>query len=304
MRGVFSVRDTQINFLRVDEYMKEEIPKTDTLKEWQESAPYWEKHREVIKAMFDPITQALIEDARIVAGQSVLDVAGGPGEPSLTIAEVVGPSGSVTCTDGVAEMVRAAESAALRLGRKNMRFQRCTAESLPFESNSFDVVLSRLGAMFFPDALAALREMLRVTKPGGALSLAVWHTSETNPYNQRVTEVVDRYVATPPVDANALGAFRFAERGKLAALLTEAGATDVHERLIQFRMEAPISFEDFWIMRSEISETLRTSLKQLKPEDKTRVAIEVREALSEFFPNDQMSLPAEIIVVTGTKSGK
>jgi len=277
------------------------VQDSDTLREWRESAPYWEKHRDVIRAMFDPITQALIEEASIVAGQSVLDVAGGPGEPSLTIAKVVGLSGLVVCTDGVAEMVAAAESAAQRLERKNMRFQQCTAESLPFDGNAFDTVISRLGVMFFPDPLAGLREMLRVIKPGGMISLAVWHKSEANPYSPRVIEVIDRYIETPPVDPDAPGAFRFAERGKLAAILTEAGAIDVSERLLQFQMEAPISPEEFWIMRSEISEILREKLKRLTHEQACRVAKEVREAVCEFFPNGKMSFPAEAIIVTGSK---
>jgi hypothetical protein len=54
--------------------MKEDINRSqdsDTLREWPESAPYWEKHRDVIRTMLDPITQALIEEAGIVAGQSV-----------------------------------------------------------------------------------------------------------------------------------------------------------------------------------------------------------------------------------------
>jgi len=119
--------------------------------------------------MFGPLTQALIEEAGIGAGQSVLDVAGGAGEPSLTIARVVGLAGFVMCTDAVAEMVEAAERAAQRLGIKNMRFQQATDDSLPFDSDSFDTVISRLGVMFFPDALAALREMLRVLKPGGTI---------------------------------------------------------------------------------------------------------------------------------------
>ena len=284
--------------------MKEDINRSqdsDTLREWRESAPYWEKHRDVIRTMLDPITQAVIEEAGIVAGQSVLDVAGGPGEPSLTIAKLVGLSGLMVCTDGVAEMVAAAESAAQRLGRNNMRFQQCTAESLPFDSNSFDTVISRLGVMFFPDALVALREMLRVVKPGGTISLVIWHKSEANPYAQRVSDVVDRHVETPPVDAGAPGAFRFAERGKLAAILTEAGAIDVSERLFQFQMEAPISFEEFWTMRSETSETLREKLKRLTPEQASCVVTEVREAVGEFFPNGKMSFPAEVIIVTGSR---
>src|SRR5260370_37880054 len=84
----------------------------DTLRAWKESAPYWEKHRDTIRTRLAPLTQALIEEAGIIPGQSVLDVAGGPGEPSLTIAEFVGLAGSVMCTDAVAEMGAAACSAA------------------------------------------------------------------------------------------------------------------------------------------------------------------------------------------------
>lgn len=274
---------------------------TDTLREWRESAPYWEKHGEVIRPMFGPLTQALIEEAGIGPGQSVLDVAGGSGEPSLTISGVVGLAGSVMCTDAVAEMVRAAEGASQRLGIRNVRFRQCAADSLPFEDNSFDTVICRLGAMFFPDPLVALREMLRVVKPGGAISLAVWYKSEVNPFLDRVTDVINRYVETAPADPDAPGAFRFAEPGKLAGVLIDAGASDVGERLLKFRMEAPLSAEEFWILRSEISETLREKLKRLTAEQVVRVSEEAQEAVREFFPNDKMTFPAQMIIVTGTK---
>ncbi|MGH9883237.1 MAG: class I SAM-dependent methyltransferase, partial [Pyrinomonadaceae bacterium] len=271
------------------------------LQEWRESAPYWEKHSNVIRTMLGPLTQALIEEAGIGPGQSVLDVAGGAGEPSLTIARVVGPAGSVMCTDAVAEMVEAAESAAQRLGIKNMRFRQCPADSLPFEDNSFDTVVSRLGAMFFPNPLVALREMLRVIRPGGTISLAVWHKSEMNPFAYCVTDVMNRYIETPPADPDAPGAFRFAEPGKLVGVLTDAGACDVRERLLKFRMEAPISAREFWIMRSETSETLRSKLTRLTADQAVRVSKEVQEAVREFFPNDKMAFPAQMIIATGTK---
>src|SRR5229473_2122889 len=166
------------------------IQDSKTLKEWRENAPFWEKHSATIRTMFAPLTEALIEDAGIREGQTVLDVAGGAGEPSLTIAERVGRSGSVTCTDAVAEMVAAAEGEAQRRGLMNVRFRQCLADALPFDDNSFDVVVSRLGVMFFPDPLAALREMLRVAKPKGSLALAVWHHNELNPFTHLVSDVV------------------------------------------------------------------------------------------------------------------
>ena len=223
---------------------------SDVLREWRESARYWQRHAATIRRMFAPVTDALVQDAGIVEGHSVLDVAGGPGEPSLTIAERVGPTGSVMCTDAVAEMVEAAEGEAHRRGITNVSFRRCMADALPFGDNSFDVVISRLGVMFFPDPVAALREMLRVTKPGGALALAVWQKSEQNPFLHVVTEVLSRYVETPPADPDAPGAFRFAEPGKLASIITEAGAIDVRERFLSFHIEAPISTDEFWELRS------------------------------------------------------
>lgn len=84
--------------------MVAQLQVTDTLHEWRESAKYWNKHSSTIHSMFGPLTRALIEDAGIKTGHLVLDVAGGAGEPSLTIAGVVGPTGSVMCTDAVEEM--------------------------------------------------------------------------------------------------------------------------------------------------------------------------------------------------------
>src|SRR6185369_5037636 len=170
---------------------------SDTLSQWQETASYWTRHHDIIRTMFAPLTRALIEQAHIAAGQSVLDVAGGAGEPSLTIAEAVGPRGSVMCTDAVPEMVAAAEREALDRGVENVQFRQCTADSLPFADDSFDVAVSRLGIMFFPNPLAGVREMLRVVKPAGHIAFAVWGKSELNPYSYVVTDVISRHVQSP-----------------------------------------------------------------------------------------------------------
>ena len=273
----------------------------DTLREWSKSAEYWERHAQTIGTMFAPITRALIEDAGIIEGDKVLDVAGGPGEPSLTIADVVGPTGSVICTDAVAEMVTAAKSEAHRRGIKNISFEQCLGDSLPFEDNSFDAAVCRLGVMFFPDPLSGLREMLRVIKSEGSLSFAVWHESNLNPFSYIVTQVISHHVTMPPADPDAPGAFRFAAPGKLAQILTEAGANRVRERLLKFHIEAPISRDEFWEMRSGTSGTLREKLDAMPADLRLKIANEVKEAVAEFFPDERMSFPAQMLIVTGDK---
>jgi len=274
----------------------------DLLREWSESAAAWSRHSATIRMMFAPVTAALIEEARISAGQLVLDVAGGPGEPSLTIAEVVGPAGTVTYTDAVAEMVAAAEEEGKRRGLTNVRFQQSVAESLPFADNSFDAAVCRLGVMLFADPAAGLREMLRVTKPEGALCFVVWGDNERNPFTSTVTKVISRFVDTPPQDMDAPGAFRFAEPGKLARLLTQAGAVNVQERELNFRIAAPISIEQFWEMRSLMSGTLREKLATLSPDKAQQVASEIQDAVREFFPNNQMNFPAHMLIISGRSS--
>jgi SAM-dependent methyltransferase len=274
---------------------------SEVLREWSENASAWRKHNATIRTMFAPLTAALIEDTGITKGQKVLDVAGGPGEPSLTIAETVGRNGSVTCTDAVAEMVAAAEAEAQRRGLTNIEFQKCVAESLPFAGDSFDAVVSRLGVMFFPDVPAALREMLRVIKPEGALGFVVWGKSEINPFTNAVTQVISRYVEMPPVAPDEPGAFRFAEPGKLAGLLVQAGAADVRERELNFRIEAPISAAQYWELRSSTSGTLREKLATLPEDEQRRVALEVQQSVGEFFPNGYMSFPGQMLVVSARK---
>jgi ubiquinone/menaquinone biosynthesis C-methylase UbiE len=139
----------------------------EVLAAWETSSQYWSKHQALIEKMFDALSQALIEDAHIGSGLAVLDVGGGSGEPTLTIAPIVGETGSVTYTDPAAGMVNAARSEAERRGLANITFYRSSAEQLSFSDNSFDAAVSRLSVMFFPDVSAGLSEILRVVKPGG-----------------------------------------------------------------------------------------------------------------------------------------
>jgi len=251
--------------------------------------------------MFAPITRALIEAATIHEGHSVLDVAGGSGEPSITIAEAVGPSGSVICTDAVAEMVRTSRSEARNRELANIEFTQCVGEALPFQPDTFDVVVCRLGVMLFPDPCAAIREILRVARPGGRIALAVWTARDSNPFFHIVANIVSRYVESPPEDPDAPGAFRFAESGKLVSLLNDAGVIEVTERVLDFTLEAPLTPRQFWEIRTELSDTLRAKVAALSKEQVARVAQEVEEAGRAFYEAGRIRFPAEVLIVSGRK---
>jgi ubiquinone/menaquinone biosynthesis C-methylase UbiE len=277
-------------------------PDDEVVRVWRDSAPFWEKHREIIRQMFAPVTQALVEDGLIGSGHTVLDIATGPGEPALTIAALVGPEGKVFGIDPVPEMVEAARRAPDHLEFGNAQFDVASADRLPHHAATFDAVVSRFGVMFFPSPVNAVREMLRVLKPERKLALAVWHFAERNPYHYALWRAIERYIESPLPAPDAPDAFRFASPGKLRDVLTEAGAMAPSERLLQFTVQAPISVEDFWTLRCEMSEKLREKVAMLSKEQLTEVKRQTLEALRGYSTDCGVSFPAEVLIVSGTKN--
>jgi ubiquinone/menaquinone biosynthesis C-methylase UbiE len=276
-------------------------PDQEIINRWSGSAPFWEKHRDIIRQMFTPITEALVEDAQIGRGDTVLDIATGPGEPALTVASLVGPEGKVFGVDPIPEMVAAARREASRVALQNVEFEIAFADQLPFPANTFDVVISRFGIMFFPSPVDGVREMLRVLKPGKKLALAVWHFAERNPFHYSLSRIIDRYVHSAPPDPDALDAFRFAKPGKLRAVFAEAGVADSTERLLRFAIETPMSVEDYWTLRIEMSDKLREKIRALSERQVMAVKRQGLESLREYSTERGMSFPAEVLIVSGTK---
>src|SRR6266536_3478308 len=254
---------------------------------WETSARHWDKHRALIAQMFAPLTSGLVKEARIGMDQKVLDIGGGSGEPSFTISGIVGPTGSVMYTDPVAGMVEAAQAEAGRRGLTNIHFKQCSADALPFADRTFDVAVGRLSAMFFVDPVTAVREALRVILEDGCVSFAVWGAKEANPFFSTVTDVIDRFVEVPPQDPDAPAAFRFAAPGKLAGILENAGAKNVTERQLNFQIKAAISFEQFWQLWTEMSETLRQKMAGLAPAQLPTIEQAVANAARRYFEREQ-----------------
>jgi ubiquinone/menaquinone biosynthesis C-methylase UbiE len=117
---------------------------------------------------------AMLALASPAPGNRVLDIACGTGLVSFEAARAVGPDGHVIGVDLSGRMVDCAERRARHLKLSNCSFARMDAETLALPDVSFDIVLCALGLMYMPDPEQALREIRRVLRPGGRISLLVW----------------------------------------------------------------------------------------------------------------------------------
>lgn len=155
--------------------------------------------------------------------------------------------------------------------------------------------------MFFPSPVDAVREMLRVLKPGKKLALAVWRPAEENPFFYALSRIMDRYVDSPAPPPDAPDTFRFAGPRKLRDVLDQAGALSSSERILQFVIEAPISVEDLWTLRCEMSETLRKKAALLSTGQLAEVRREALDAFRAYSTDGGLRFPANVLIVSGTK---
>src|SRR4051794_38414337 len=124
----------------------------------------------MVETWISPIGPRLVDASGIAPGMRVLDVAAGSGNSSIPAAR---RGASVTASDLAPELLEAGRARAEAEGVE-LDWVEADAERLPFEDESFDVVISSLGAMFAPDHAAAAAELVRVCRPGGTIGLLNW----------------------------------------------------------------------------------------------------------------------------------
>jgi SAM-dependent methyltransferase len=180
------------------------------------------------------VTFASMGDAR-----SVLDVGCGTGALALTIAEVV-PSVRLTGVDPSSAYVAAAQA---RAPRDRVRFVVGNAQALELPSATFDRTLSMLAMNFFPDPVAGLREMIRVTRPDGVVAAAVWDYGDGM---EMLRVFWDEAVALDPgIAARDERHMKLSKQGELGSLWRANALDRVEEQPLVVEL-AFASFDDYW----------------------------------------------------------
>ena len=277
--------------------------RADTRLEWSEEQKVaaWRKWGRVnISAQHDATT-ALLNTAQLAPGMTVIDIAGGGGDPGLAAATVVGPRGQVTVTDISPGMLETAQQFALEDGITNLDYHVADAEHLPFADHSFDRALCRCGVMFFADLDAALREIRRVLKSGGRAAFLAWGPLPENPLFSGVFSAIGKVLSLPQPPPEAPQPFRFAEPGSLSTALEEAGYREVSEQTIQVSSRWDVTPEQFTELMVEMG-GLEWLLSQMSQAQRDDVLREITNHFRGYRGAGAVELPLSCVLATGMQA--
>ena len=211
------------------------------------AAAGWQTWWETIERGAQKVSDKIVELAEIKAGDKVLDIATGIGEPAVTGARKVMPNGKVIAIDISPQMLAIAKTRTASLGLDGiMEFRESDGEKidLPDQTAKFDAVLSRFGLMFFPNLPSALVKIRHLLITNGRLSAAVWSTPSKVPLIDLASGTVRKQINAPPPPPGTPGPFALADAETLKQLFSQAGFKDIKVDTFQitFEFDSPESY--------------------------------------------------------------
>jgi len=177
----------------------------------------------MVPRMFEPWGRRLVDRLKIVSGEAVLDVACGPGSVTRILAARVGVTGLVTGCDLSEPMLALARSKPARPDDAPIDYRHASADRLPVPDESYDAVTCQQGLQFFPNRLAALREMHRALRPGGRAGIVVWTPIQNSPPFDALANGVEEVAGEELAERYRNGPFGLTDPRKLRRLLADAG---------------------------------------------------------------------------------
>jgi ubiquinone/menaquinone biosynthesis C-methylase UbiE len=275
--------------------------KAQQKQDWSAVANGWKKWWTTFEGSAQAVSDRLVALAQLQPGHQVLDVATGIGEPAVTAARQVGPTGRVLATDQAPQMLALARARTLEFGLTNIEFREVDAEQLEFPTQSFDAILSRWGLMFLPDLALALQRMHGLLRPGGRLAAAVWAAPQKVPLISVAMGMVRQQLQTPPPPADVPGPFSLAETGRLAQALTRAGFTDIRSEPLTVTFAWPTA-EDYTRFQQDIAAPITALLDKEPPERRAAVWQAVTEAARQHAdPDGYVRMANEAICVSARR---
>lgn len=245
-------------------------------------------------ANFEVYAKPLLEGISLKSGQRVLDIACGTGIPSLLVAPIILPGGTVTGVDLAPGMVELSKKKAEQRGIKNAEFREADGESLPFPDDSFDVVLCNHGLEHMTDKQKAISEMRRVLKKGGVLGLTVWSTPDkTIPLGIIAKTIMQLWPAA--IVPGSPNWFEFGPDGAIEKILSGNGFKDIKTSRFNIPMIVKTG-EEYLEGVIGVSGRLQMLLKNVPADVAENMKKTIIKGAENFRSGDLIKMPCEEVV--------
>jgi ubiquinone/menaquinone biosynthesis C-methylase UbiE len=275
--------------------------KATTRAQWQSAAQAWHRWGPFIGSWLADATETMFDLARVGHGCRVLDVAAGAGEQSLAAARRVGAGGHVLATDIAPELLAYAERDAQAAGLGGIVATReIDGEALTgLPAASFDVAISRVGLIYFPDQQRALAGMKHALRPGGRVAAIVYSTPERNPFFSIPVKIIRERARLPAPLPGQPGPFSLGADGVLEAAFDKAGFKDIAVRRVASPVKLPSAAECVRFERESFG-ALHQMMSGLDERERAQVWNDIEAALATFENEDGFVGPCEMLVGVGT----
>jgi len=261
---------------------------------WNKFSAGWKKWDDLMMDFLKPMGEEIIRYIRPSGKNLVLDIAGGTGEPGLTIATMI-PEGKVIITDLAEEMLVITAANAAKQHISNIQIKACDVCELPFDDNSFDAVSCRFGFMFFPDMQVAANEIARVLKPGGRFSASVWDMPEKNFWVTVTMGTIQKNMELPPNPSGAPGMFRCCKPGMMKEIFHLAGLRNITESEVTSNMKCG-TVETYWNMMTEVGAPIVAALSKASDTMRKQIKDQVFELVAQRYPGEVVFEGAAIVI--------
>jgi enediyne biosynthesis protein CalE5 len=245
----------------------------------------WIKWFHITEATAQPVSDRMVALAGIGPGSRVLDIATGLGEPALTAARIVGPTGRIVATDISTDMLDFARNRAAELGLSNLDFRIVDANTLDLPEASFDAVLSRWGLMFIRELDTTLAAIHHCLKPGGRLVAVVWGPGDGAPTNSLADRVLHKTLGFPPPAEGPLTPFALKDTDAFTTRVRKAGFREIASEWIEVVVEFT-STAEFAEYRRDRAGGIKKHLASLPPAEQDAAWNEVAKAAERFVDED------------------
>ena len=273
----------------------------ESRRRWAFSAAGWDARADLLRQASMPVSIAMVEAVNPQPGQTLLELAAGPGDTGFLAAELLEPGGTLICSDFVPEMLSVAQARAQAQGLTNVRFRQIDAETaIDQPTATIDGVLFRWGFMLLADPDTALRETRRILKRGGRVALAAWGAPEDNPWSRLPARVAAEQGLSELPDPGAPGQFAWAREGICQAALENSGFGEIQVEDVWFAYRYP-SFEAWWDATLDLSHSIHEILGRVGGEQVAAFEAAIRTAAEPYAkPDGSYELPARTWVAAGT----